>query len=1220
MSSTVVVLAMVAALIPTILMVGAGRAHGVAPGESGIPLDSVQIPYQVEFGEIEHGEVVLNFTRYKTCSISAWVSPQPQLFGRHNSSDGTYSFIRHDGFNSAYVERVSAGPYLISSYGAFYFNPREGEYFPLDPSDPRCREETIEAWRADVLSGRITLWTMGATNPLVAGFTHELSTEVEGQVSFTSTTEAAFDLDLVDHLWDFGDGTSSTERNPVHIYTAPGTYQVRLEVGVGGDQDTITHDVEVRAPELKVTIREAGADQAAPEDAEIELHPGVETELEVEVAATQGLGPLTEVKPDVAELIEGPAGIDVVDAEEVPTEGITLEPASSQIFLITVKPTTGDAGTLTSRWMGVDAAGEDAVGVGERAFGPPGLAVTVTQSPASMVLGRDNDADGDVDDDDAILELQVEATNITDVPIEDVKLAAPVEFVPGPDLEDPAEVLESIDEEPLATDFGTLDPGESATLTYHYLATGKVEAEARVTVRGVRNGSSTSASGAGSLEIGQVIAPVIFLPGVLGSEIWCNPVNHWDRIWPPTFDPIGSPGTFGHPVQEQLMLLNPDGTSNASSECPVAGPADAEYDDQHNLLPGRSGVVEGVGPVDAYGSGMTYLREIVGAENFYAFGWDWRKDTSASLGRLDALVGQAIEEARENQGLSADDDDPKVQLVAHSYGGLLALDYASDPARRAKLERVTTVGTPYLGAPKTVFSLLTGTDSAFANGWERFTTMQAIFGGANDVRSFAATARGLYNLWPAASYGKFLDVVGIGEPLEDDQIRSLITAAGGQPGLWDAAQAKHAALWDRLDVGSLPWHMVVSGGVPTISRIEFNPGGTEKDPRLRIGIEISAGDGTVPLPSQAMLAATNSGIDPGAVAGNHSKLSVGELCEVVHSSQMASATLYVQIKDWLLSGIRPSAPMPGDICRAESAIVIDAVGSTLNLPGEEDDENPQMPDPFHGASANAPRSAAAMFPPHPATGLAKSRPAAPVSTSFLRAASGPATADPSILSVSEAEQAGLVMVVRSEGQALVLIDPRLKLTLRFDAAPGKTLHLSTMRVDGSVTTPLDASLAGSGFLFVVSDGAGGSVVTDTVGQPQGPGTPPWPDTPLVPDGQNRPSFNVCTSPIGGLAGATKSRVDAIPAMRRIENNQRAKVLVGVTYKVRTKNGAKTRQANGTVVVCEGAVKLAEVRLKAGNKNIRMPKLASGKHVLTVRYLGNAKARPKDRSVVIKVKR
>src|SRR5690606_10281584 len=152
--------------------------------------------------------------------------------------------------------------------------------------------------------------------------------------------------------------------------------------------------------------------------------------------------------------------------------------------------------------------------------------------------------------------------------------------------------------------------------------------------------------------------------------------------------------------------------------------------------------------------------------------------------------------------------------------------------------------------------------------------------------------------------------------------------------------------------------------------------------------------------------ATNSGIDPGAVAGNHSKLSVGELCEVVHSSQMASATLYVQIKDWLLSGIRPSAPMPGDICRAESAIVIDAVGSTLNLPGEEDDENPQMPDPFHGASANAPRSATAMFPPHPATGLAKSRPAAPVSTSFLRAASGPATADPSILSVSEAEQAG----------------------------------------------------------------------------------------------------------------------------------------------------------------------------------------------------------------------
>lgn len=32
------------------------------------------------------------------------------------------------------------------------------------------------------------------------------------------------------YLWDFGDGQTSTDANPVHTYAAPGTYQVKLIV------------------------------------------------------------------------------------------------------------------------------------------------------------------------------------------------------------------------------------------------------------------------------------------------------------------------------------------------------------------------------------------------------------------------------------------------------------------------------------------------------------------------------------------------------------------------------------------------------------------------------------------------------------------------------------------------------------------------------------------------------------------------------------------------------------------------------------------------------------------------------------------------------------------------------------------------------------------------------------------------------------------------------
>jgi PKD repeat protein len=45
------------------------------------------------------------------------------------------------------------------------------------------------------------------------------------------------------YAWDFGDGESSTEENPVHTYAADGTYSVTLTATDGSDTDTVTKDV-----------------------------------------------------------------------------------------------------------------------------------------------------------------------------------------------------------------------------------------------------------------------------------------------------------------------------------------------------------------------------------------------------------------------------------------------------------------------------------------------------------------------------------------------------------------------------------------------------------------------------------------------------------------------------------------------------------------------------------------------------------------------------------------------------------------------------------------------------------------------------------------------------------------------------------------------------------------------------------------------------------------
>lgn len=56
------------------------------------------------------------------------------------------------------------------------------------------------------------------------------------------------------YLWTFGDGTSSTEVNPVHVYTAPGTYEVCLKVFVNNTCVKQTCKVIVLATQCNLQI------------------------------------------------------------------------------------------------------------------------------------------------------------------------------------------------------------------------------------------------------------------------------------------------------------------------------------------------------------------------------------------------------------------------------------------------------------------------------------------------------------------------------------------------------------------------------------------------------------------------------------------------------------------------------------------------------------------------------------------------------------------------------------------------------------------------------------------------------------------------------------------------------------------------------------------------------------------------------------------------------
>lgn len=72
----------------------------------------------------------------------------------------------------------------------------------------------------------------------ISSFSAISDTETPLKVLFTNTTTIATSYD-----WDFGDGQSSTEKNPTHTYAAPGIYTVTLTSDNDGQIHSITQTV-----------------------------------------------------------------------------------------------------------------------------------------------------------------------------------------------------------------------------------------------------------------------------------------------------------------------------------------------------------------------------------------------------------------------------------------------------------------------------------------------------------------------------------------------------------------------------------------------------------------------------------------------------------------------------------------------------------------------------------------------------------------------------------------------------------------------------------------------------------------------------------------------------------------------------------------------------------------------------------------------------------------
>ena len=94
----------------------------------------------------------------------------------------------------------------------------------------------------------------------------------------------------------------------------------------------------------------------------------------------------------------------------------------------------------------------------------------------------------------------------------------------------------------------------------------------------------------------------------------------------------------------------------------------------------------------------------------YPFGYDWRMPLEITEQKLGYFIDEVIGRTKllrhyHEDGYAA---NPKVNLIGHSMGGLVIAGYLADKGKKALVNKVVTLATPFLGSFEAVMKLATG--------------------------------------------------------------------------------------------------------------------------------------------------------------------------------------------------------------------------------------------------------------------------------------------------------------------------------------------------------------------------------------------------------------------------------------------------------------------------------------------------------------------------------
>lgn len=356
---------------------------------------------------------------------------------------------------------------------------------------------------------------------------------------------------------------------------------------------------------------------------------------------------------------------------------------------------------------------------------------------------------------------------------------------------------------------------------------------------------------------GTPLDPIVIVPGIMGSEL--DRVSDGKKIWPDATDMANS----GSDDYLDALKLSPSGEEVPGDEI---NPGDIvrEASGTYNRL-----LIPIPFDEEVYGNlinDFVNMGYVEGSDLFVA-PYDWRLDIASSSARVGAVIQNAI----------AHSGDGKIDIIAHSMGGLAVRDYLANTSDTSFVDKMIFAGTPQLGAPYIFKALEYGDDLGFRFG--PFSILNAA-----EVKSIAQNMPGVYELLPSRRYidvdGSYIldERNGSTRALSFDDTSGFLTsnpADTRNSRLLTAADAFHASR-DLSAANASNVYNIVGCQNPTPEEYILGPDGA-------LDMNDGNGDGSVPIDSAMNLAdgynnyfslSTENGIDHNGLISNPSAISL----------------------------------------------------------------------------------------------------------------------------------------------------------------------------------------------------------------------------------------------------------------------------------------------------------------------------------------------------------